>query len=74
MTEKSKEPAKEAEELRTDSERPTVSEAPLDDEPGDESAQRNVVRKITIIVLTICVLILVWTVIADRLTPMTSQA
>lgn len=74
MTEKSKEPTKGAEELRSDSERPTVSEAPLDDEPGDKSAQRNVVRQITITVLTICVLILVWTVIADRLTPMTSQA
>jgi multidrug resistance efflux pump len=51
-----------------------ASEASQTNADDDGRAQRDIVRRVTLIVVGLCVLIFVWKVIADRLTPSTSQA
>lgn len=44
------------------------------DNKGKSVEERNPVRRITLIVLAVCLLLFVWNIVADRLTPSTDQA
>lgn len=45
-----------------------------EDNKGKSKEARNPVRRITLIVLAVCLFLFVWTLVADRLTPSTDQA
>ena len=44
------------------------------DNKGKSVQKRNPVRRITLIVLAVCLFLFVWCLVADRLTPSTDQA
>jgi multidrug resistance efflux pump len=59
--------------------KPAVAETKLSppsgkDNKGKRIEERNPVRRITLIVLAVCLFLFVWCIVADRLTPSTDQA